>query len=241
MLRVTTALLLMAGAAAAQDTTRIQALEREVAAQRHLLRDWAGLTRYGSDDAEVRPPAPGENRVVFLGDQITEDWPAFFPGRPYLNRGIAGQTTPQMLVRFRQDVISLKPNVVVIHGGNNDLAGVAGPATDEMIADNVMSMTELARAHGIRVVIASVNPVCDCFPDQPRRRRMQPRIREANDALKAYAARSGSVYLDYFSALADGDDLKKEFTRDGLLPNEAGYRVMARLARQAIAEALGKP
>ena len=203
------------------------------------MTDWAGLTRYGSEDAEVRAPKPGENRIVFLGDQITENWASFFPGKPYLNRGIAGQTSPQMLVRFQQDVISLKPKVVVIQAGTNDLASVTGPATQGMIAENIMSMVELAKFHGIRVVLASLTPVCDCFTKQTGLR-PQGKIIGLNGWIKDYAARSGSIYLDYYRAMADGRNLKKELTSDGLLPNDAGYGVMAPLAEKAIEQALGK-
>jgi len=206
-------------------------------AQHKLLMDWGGLTRYGSEDAELPKPKPGENRVIFLGDQITENWRAFFPGKPYINRGIAGQTTPQMLVRFHQDVVSLKPKVVVIQGGTNDLAGVTGPATEGTMADNFMSMVEIAKANGIRVVLASVTPVCDCFTKQTGLR-PQGKIMGLNGWIKDYAARSGSVYLDYYSALAVGRNFKKELTVDGLQPNEAGYAVMAPLAEKAIAEAM---
>ena len=205
--------------------------------------DWAGLTHYGSENAELRAPKPGEDRVVFLGDDLTESWGAgaapFFPGKPYLNRGIARQTSPQMLVRFRQDVIALKPKVVIIQAGSNDLAGYTGPATEGMIAENFMSMVELAKAHGIRVVLASVTPVCDCFVNQTARR-PQGKIIGLNGWIKEYAAESGSVYLDYYSALADGRNFKKALTADGLLPNDDGYAVMAPLAEQAIAQALGK-
>jgi lysophospholipase L1-like esterase len=208
---------------------------------RHLLTDWASLTRYGSENAELRPPKPGEDRVVFLGDQITEQWGAgagsFFPGKPYLNRGIKNQTTAQMLVRFRQDVISLKPKVVVILAGTNDVASVTGPSTEGMIAENVTSMVELAKVNGIRVVLASVTPVCDCFKKQTALR-PQGKIIGLNGWIKDYAALSGSIYLDYYSALADGRNFKKELTSDGLLPNEAGYSVMAPLAQKAIAAAL---
>jgi lysophospholipase L1-like esterase len=219
-----------------------------IQALRHQLADWAGLTQYGSENTELRPPAPGEDRVVFLGDQITERWgqgsAAFFPGKPYLNRGITGQTTPQMLVRFRQDVISLKPKVVVILAGSNDLASVSGPATEGTMAENFMSMVELAKANAIRVVLASVTPVCDCFKNQtsPNQtsRRPQGKIISLNGWIRSYAAASGSVYLNYYAALADGRDFKKELTVDGLLPNDAGYAVMAPLAARAIAEALGR-
>jgi lysophospholipase L1-like esterase len=219
----------------------IAMLEQRLAAYRHLLADWGGLTRYGSEDSEIKPPAPGENRVVFIGDQITEFWgrgsSRFFPGHPYLNRGIGGQTSPQMLVRFRQDVIGLKPKVVVIQAGMNDIAGVTGPGTRGTLSDYIMSMTELAKANGIRVVLASITPVCDCTTIQTDLR-PQAKIADWNLWLKGYAAASGSVYLDYYPALVDGRNFRKEFTTDGLLPNDAGYAVMAPLAEQAIAAAL---
>ena len=221
----------------------IAELERELAAHIRLLSDWGGLTRYGSENAELGPPAPGVDRVVFLGDEITEMWGGgkskFFPGKPFLNRGISHQTTPQMLVRFRQDVISLKPKVVVIQAGSSDLAGYAGPATEGTISENFMSMTELAKAHGIQVVLASLTPVCDCFKNLTERR-PPGKIMGLNGWLKGYAMRSGSVYLDYYSALADGRAMKKDLTVDGLIPNDAGYERMAPLAEQAIAQALGK-
>ncbi len=219
------------------DSTQAARLER----QRRLLSDWAGLTRYGSDDAEIRAPKPGENRVVFLGDQITEEWGkdgAFFAGKPYINRGIHDQTSAQMLVRFRQDVIELNPRVVVIQAGTNDLASVTGPATEGVMMDNIMSMAELAKAHGIRVILASVLPVCNCFKNQTALR-PQGKIIGLNGAIKAYAAQSGSTYLNYYSALASGRDFKKELTSDGLLPNAEGYAAMTPLADKAIADVLG--
>lgn len=221
----------------------IAELERELAAHIRLLSDWGGLTRYGSENAELGLPAKGVDRVVFLGDEITEMWgqgkAKFFPGRPFLNRGIAHQTTPQMLVRFRQDVISLKPKVVVIQGGSSDLAGYAGPATEGTIAENFMSMTELAKAHNIQVVLASLTPVCDCFKNLTERR-PPGKINGLNGWLKGYAKQSGSVYLDYHAALEDGRAMKKELSVDGLIPNDAGYALMAPLAERAIAQALGK-
>ncbi|MEX2300400.1 MAG: SGNH/GDSL hydrolase family protein [Bryobacterales bacterium] len=215
-------------------------LERELAAHIRLLSDWGGLTRYGSENTELML-SPDAGRVVFLGDEITEMWghgDKFFPGKPYLNRGITHQTTPQMLVRFRQDVINLKPKVVVIQGGTNDLAGFAGPATQGTIAENFMTMVDLAKAHGIRVVLASLTPVCDCASNMTRRR-PPGRIIGMNGWLKDYAAESGVVYLDYYSALVSGREMNKDLTVDGLIPNEAGYNLMAPLAKKAIAEALG--
>jgi lysophospholipase L1-like esterase len=223
-------------------TTSVATLEQRLASYRRLLSDWGGLTRYGSEDSELKPPAPGENRVVFIGDQITESWgrtSSFFPGRPYVNRGIGGQTSPQMLVRFRQDVIALKPRVVVIQAGMNDIAGATGPGTRGTLSDYIMSMTELAKANRIRVVLASITPVCDCTTVQTDLR-PQRKIAEWNDWLKGYAIESDSVYLDYYSSLATGSSFRKELTVDGLLPNAAGYAVMAPLAERAIGEALKK-
>jgi lysophospholipase L1-like esterase len=222
---------------------RTQSLERQLTVERRALRDFGGLTRYGSDDSEVPSPAADEDRVVFLGDQITEFWgrsAPFFEGKRWLNRGIAGQTTDQMLVRFRQDVIGLRPKAVVIQAGLNDIAGLHGSATEEMILDNLTSMTELARANGIRVVLASITPVCDCFNKSKERRRWQERISELNELLSKYSAHSATVYLDYYSAMADGENLKMSLTNDGVLPNAAGYAIMAPLAEEAITEALKK-
>jgi lysophospholipase L1-like esterase len=227
----------------APDPRSTVALEQELARYRHIVGDWAGLTRYGSENSELPPPAPGESRVVFLGDQVTELWgqgsAKFFSGKPYVNRGIIGQTTPQMLVRFRQDVIALKARVVIIHGGTNDLTGVLGPGTEGTIGDSITSMTELAKANGIRVVLASVTPVCDCFKEQTAVR-PQGKIIGLNGWIRDYAAKSGAVYLNYYAALADGRNFRMALTRDGLVPNDAGYEVMAPLAEQAIAQALAK-
>ncbi len=238
------ACMLAAGVLAAQtadSSRRIEELELQADAMRRLLIDWGGLTRYGSENTELKAPAPGERRVVFLGDEITEYWgrgeARFFPGRPYLNRGIARQISPQMLVRFRQDVIALKPAAVVIHAGANDVAGILGPGTQAMIAENLMSMTELARANGIRVVLASILPVCDCTVPQTARRPVG-RILGVNAWMREYAPKAGAVYLDYHSAMVENRALKKDLTVDGFLPNDAGYAVMAPLAERAIAEAL---
>jgi lysophospholipase L1-like esterase len=215
----------------------ISELEEENAAYLRLLSDWGKLVQYGSENAELRPPAPGVKRVVFFGDDIFEKWVDFFPGKPYLNRGIAHQATPQMLVRFRQDVISLKPKVVVILGGANDFAGFAGPATEGTISENIMTMTELAKLHGIKVVLASVTPICDCFQVLSARR-PPGRIIGLNGWLKGYAAKAGAVYADVYSVLAQGRNMKQELTVDGLIPNAAGYALMAPVFEKAIADAL---
>ena len=203
--------------------------------------DWANLARYQDENTKLGLPKSGEKRVVFMGNSITEGWgnlnPDFFKGKPYVNRGISGQTTPQMLVRFRPDVINLKPAVVVILAGTNDIAGNTGPSTLEMIADNIYSMAELAKANGIKVVISSVIPAFD-YPWKPG---LEPaeKIASLNKMLKTYATKNGIVYLDYFSAMADDrKGLKAELTYDGVHPNEAGYKVMGPLAEKAIAEAL---
>jgi lysophospholipase L1-like esterase len=209
--------------------------------EQRIHNDWAWLERFRQANAELPPPAPGEQRVVFMGNSITEAWAkyfsAHFPGKPYVGRGISGQTTPQMLVRFRQDVIALSPRVVVILAGTNDIAGNTGPATLEMIADNIMSMTELAQAHGIRVVLGSVLPAYD----YPWKKGLEPapRIVALNAWLKQYAASANAVYVDFHTAMADErQGLRVELSPDGVHPNEAGYRIMGPLVEQAIAAAL---
>jgi len=216
-------------------------LERQRALEEQIHNDWAQLRRYQQANAELGPPKPGERRVVFYGNSITDVWArhfaTMFPGKPYVGRGISGQTTPQMLVRFRQDVIALKPAAVVILAGTNDIAGNTGPATLEMIEDNLASMTELAQRNGIRVVLSSVLPVYD-YPWKPGLQ-PAPKIVAVNKWMKAYAARVGAVYLDYWSAMADErQGLPKNLAYDEVHPTEAGYRVMATLAERAIARAL---
>ena len=209
-------------------------LERENEAYRRLLLDWGGLTRYGSENYELKQPP----QVVFLGDDITENWTDFFPGKPYLNRGITRQTAAQMLVRFRQDVISLKPRLVVIQAGTNDLASVMGPSTAATMSDHYASMLELARAHGIRVAIASVTPVCDCAGKVQTKRRPPGKLLGLNGWLKDFAAEHQLPYLDFYSVLAEGRAFNKDLTQDGFLPNAAGYARMAAVAEKAIADAL---
>ena len=177
-----------------------------------------------------------------MGDSITDAWGriyhGFFPGKPYVNRGISGQTTPQMLIRFRPDVIALKPKVVVILAGTNDLAGNTGPTTSEEILGNLISMAELAKANGIRVVLASVLPAID-YPWRPEHPNPSDKIIALNAMIKDYATKNGLVYLDYFSALADErNGLRKEYAQDAVHPNQAGYDVMAPLAENAIEQAL---
>jgi lysophospholipase L1-like esterase len=223
------------------DSARIQAAR--AAEDERLRNDWAYLQKYAKANAELSAPVPGEERVVFMGNSITESWsPHFattFPGRPYINRGIGGQTTPQMLVRFRQDVIALDPKVVVILAGTNDIAGNTGPATLEMIENNLASMAELARANGIRVVLASVLPVYR-YAWRPNVEPIET-IAALNRWIRDYARDNGAVYLDYYSAMADDRlGLREDLTPDGVHPNEAGYRLMAPLTVSAIQEALGK-
>lgn len=208
-----------------------------------LRTDWPNLAKYRDANAKLGPPARNEKRVVFIGNSITEGWAQYFPtmfaGKPYINRGIGGQTTPQMLIRFRQDVIALRPKVVVILAGINDIAGNTGPSTLEMIEDNLASMTELAQSNGIRVVLSSVLPAIDF----PWRRGLEPapKVIALNKWLKEYAAKRGAVYLDYHSAMSDANGgMREGLASDGVHPTEAGYRVMVPLVEQAISKALRK-
>lgn len=217
---------------------------RDSAALERLRNDWAGLSRYRAANDSLGAPAAGERRVVFYGNSITDSWArhfaAMFPGKPYVGRGISGQTTPQMLVRFHQDVVALKPAVVVILAGTNDIAGNTGPSTQAMIEDNLSAMIEIARAHGIRVVLSSVLPVYD-YPWRPGLE-PAPKIIALNAWIKRYAASVGATYLDYHAAMADArGGLPPALAGDGVHPNEAGYRLMAPLAEAAIAAALARP
>jgi len=218
--------------------------------QDQLKNDWPWLARFKEADLKLAAPAPGENRVVFMGDSITEGWhfegpDGSFSGKPYINRGISGQTTPQMLIRFRQDVIELSPKVVLILAGTNDIAGNTGPMRLEDIEANYVSMAELARANQVRVVFSSVLPVHNYNPQSPRLFAGRPpeKILALNRWMINYvAAHSDCFYLDYFSAMVDDKGyMKKDLAEDGLHPNATGYKIMAPLAEKAIAKALVIP
>lgn len=227
--------------APAPATAAEQAAARQREADELLRNDWANLAQYREANAKLGPLKAGEDRVVFYGNSITEGWaPLFtvmFPGKPYVGRGISGQTTPQLLVRFRQDVVALKPRVVVILAGTNDIAGNTGASSLEMIEDNLASMMEIAKANGIRVVLCSVLPVYD-YPWKPGLQ-PAPKIVTLNAWIRGYAGSVGAVYVDYHTAMKDSrDGLPPKLAMDGVHPTEAGYRIMARLAMQAIDQAL---
>ncbi|HMD44225.1 MAG TPA: SGNH/GDSL hydrolase family protein [Candidatus Acidoferrum sp.] len=231
------------------------AYDRLTPYQRSLLEriynDWPYLAKYREADKALPTPSAGEARVVFMGDSITEGWgqagvpaPAdhaeFFPGKPYVNRGISGQTTPQMLVRFRQDVVALQPKAVVILAGINDIAENTGKTTLEAIEDNFASMSEIARANGIQVVLCSTLPA-SAFPWHPGLQ-PAPEVKALNAWLRNYAATKGLIYVDYYTPMANAEGgLKAELGRDGVHPNKAGYELMAPLAEAGIGEALKKP
>ncbi|MGB8258939.1 MAG: SGNH/GDSL hydrolase family protein [Terracidiphilus sp.] len=213
----------------------------EVQHERQLHQDWAQLERYREANLKLAPPAAGEQRVVFMGDSITDSWNIgkFFPGKPYIGRGISGQTTPQMVVRMRQDVIDLKPKAVVILAGTNDIAGNTGPETPEQIEGYIKSMAELAVANHIEVVLCSILPAFD----YPWKRGLEPapKIVALNAWIRKYAAENGHVFVDYHAAMKDErDGLPAKLSGDGVHPNDAGYAIMAPLAEAGIAQALGK-
>ena len=208
-----------------------------------LAQDWANLGRFKNENDSLILSKPNESRIVFMGNSITQVWielrPEFFAGKSYVNRGISGQTTPQMLIRFRQDVVNLKPKLVIILAGTNDIAGNTGPSTLGMIMDNLKSMTEIAEANNIKVILSSVLPAFD-YPWKPG---MQPaeKIVKLNKMIKDYADQKDIIYLDYFSAMVDNNNgMKKEFSEDGVHPNAEGYKIMEPLIEKAINEALNK-
>ena len=248
VLGMTCALLTMAQSAT--ETSECAEAKAQVARFETRLRDWAALARYREANSKIKSPAKNEERVVFMGDSITDWWirpesGGFFPGKPYLDRGISGQSTQQMLVRFRPDVIALKPKLVVILAGTNDLASIDSPL--ESIRESITAMVDLAKPNGIKVVLASLLPVHDYAVDKDGKpiiqssRRKPEQILEANKWLKKLSAENGLTYLDYHSAMVDEKGfLKAELSNDGLHPNSKGYSVMSPLAENAIAQGLKK-
>lgn len=207
------------------------------------LNDYGQLARYRDADASLPSPAPNESRVVFFGDSITDIWKLdeSFPGKHYVNRGIGGQTTSQMLVRFRQDVIDLQPKVVVVLAGTNDIAGNSGPIANNDIEANLASMAELAKAHSIRIIFSSILPVNNYTPKSQEFFASRPpeRILALNSWIKDYCAKNDLTYLDYFNAMVDDKGLlKRDLADDGLHPNQAGFAVMAPMAEKAIEQNL---
>lgn len=204
--------------------------------------DWANLARYEDDNLKVGLPKKDERRVVFMGDSITEEWsnlyPEYFTEKGYINRGIGGQTTPQMLIRFKPDVVDLKPEIVVVLAGTNDIAGNTGPSNAKMITDNIFSMAEIAKAYQMKVVLSSILPVYEY--DWAREIKDPPStIQAVNDALKQYASNHGLIYLDYFSSMVDErQGLNSDYTSDGVHPNESGYILMSSLAEEVLSELL---
>lgn len=203
--------------------------------------DWANLNRYNNDNTLLQPLDLGQKRIVFMGDSITELWsvvhPSFFYEKSYINRGIGGQTSPQMLVRFRADVIALKPSVVVLLAGANDIAQNTGPSTLEMIANNIFSMVELAEANHIKVILCSVLPAIDF----PWRKGLQPaeKIVSLNKMIREYADANDILYLDYYSVMVDNQKgLNSIHSEDGVHPNKSGYEVMSTFAESAILKIL---
>jgi lysophospholipase L1-like esterase len=204
--------------------------------------DWPNLSRYQDENRSVGLPEKGKQRVVFMGDSITEEWsnlyPDYFDTKGYINRGIGGQTTPQMLIRFKPDVIDLEPDIVVILAGTNDIAGNTGPSNVKMITDNIFSMAELARAHQIKVVLSSILPVFE-YEWAKEIKDVPATIDSVNDELKKYVNDHGLVYLDYFSSMVDErKGLNKDYTYDGVHPNQDGYILMSSLAQKVLSRLL---
>jgi len=223
--------------------TMINLYSQETELETLMKQDWANLKKYSTDNDQLKSE-PSGNTVVFMGNSITEGWvkssPEFFSDNNYVGRGISGQTTPQMLIRFMPDVLDLHPKAVVILAGTNDIAGNTGFSSVKMITDNIKAMAQLAVANDIKVILCSVLPVFD----YPWRKGLEPvdKIEETNQWLKEYALENGHIYLDYFSEMADEKNgLKKEFSEDGVHPNLKGYSVMAPLAKTAIQKALNQP
>jgi lysophospholipase L1-like esterase len=238
-------LMLVAVKASAQQTEEQKKAEAWANFQKmieeRIHKDWAWLKRYEGNNDKMPPPAAGEKRVIFMGNSITEGWintdPDFFKDRPYINRGIGGQTTPQMLVRFREDVINLKPAVVIILAGINDIAENTGPSKLENVAGNIFSMAELAKAANIKVILSSVLPAA-AFPWHPGLDPREP-VAKLNAMLKAYAEQNKLGYVDYYSAMVNDDKgMTAGLATDGVHPNLAGYKIMEPLAEKAIAKAL---
>ena len=204
--------------------------------------DWPNLSRYQDENRSVGIPEKGKQRVVFMGDSITEEWsnlyPDYFDTKGHINRGIGGQTTPQMLIRFKPDVIDLEPDIVVILAGTNDIAGNTGPSNVKMITDNIFSMAELARAHQIKVVLSSILPVFE-YEWAKEIKDVPATIDSVNDELKKYVNDHGLVYLDYFSSMVDQrKGLNKDYTYDGVHPNQDGYILMSSLAQKVLSRLL---
>lgn len=202
-----------------------------------ISQDWANLNRFKSENDSLLSQPIDDNRIVFMGNSITQGWieqrPQFFANNPFINRGVSGQTTPQMLIRFRQDVVDLKPKVVVILAGTNDIAGNTGPSTLDMILDNLKSMSEIAKANRIEVILSSVLPAFD-YPWRPG---LNPNIKipQLNKMIKDYCDKNDVIYLDYFSAMVDErNGLPLKYSSDGVHPNEEGYKVMEPLVEEAI-------
>ena len=244
-------LLLLASAIHAQvpsptsppDPETVEGLRTLLDRANRRLEDWAQLNRYREANEQVPPAQKGEERVVFYGDSITDSWKLteYFPGRPYINRGISGQTTPQMLVRLRPDVIAHSPRVLILLAGTNDLAGNTGPMTLEMIQHNYASIAELARANGIKVIFSSILPVHDYGPRKVSENRPPDEILKLNEWLRNYCRSAGHHYLDYHGRMIDEKGmLKAELANDGLHPNAEGYKIMASLAEAAIQAVLRK-
>ena len=204
--------------------------------------DWANLARYEDDNLKVGLPKKDERRVVFMGDSITEEWsnlyPEYFTEKGYINRGIGGQTTPQMLIRFKPDVVDLKPEIVVVLAGTNDIAGNTGPSNAKMITDNIFSMAEIAKAHQMKVVLSSILPVYE-YDWAKEIKDLPSTIQAVNEALKQYASDHELIYLDYFSSMVDErQGLNSDYTSDGVHPNESGYILMSSLAEEVLSELL---